>query len=122
MNADTASICHFSFPIGNFEHKYQRMSYFFQNLLITRSHSTSLASVAGIVGKRYRWNGGYIRFFEGKIETTWGKGTYSVLGPTMVYVVWNNHWHVLSFNDDFTEYISIRTIPMDFDCVRGALL
>ena len=120
MNADTASICHFSFPIGNFEHKYQRMSYFFQNLLI--SPSPGLASVARIVGKRYRWNGGYIRFFEGKIETTWGKGTYSVLGPTMVYVVWNNHWHVLSFNHDFTEYISIRTIPMDFDCVRGALL
>ena len=118
-NADTASICHFSFPIGNFEHKYQLMSYFFQNLLISPSSGTSVIDMAG---KRYRWNGGYIRFLEGKVETTWGKGTYSVLGPKMVYVAWNNHWHVLSFNPDFTEYISIRTIPMDFDCVRGALL
>jgi len=117
-NADTACICHFSFPIGNFEHKYQRMSYFFQSLLIT---PTGGEGTVDIVGKSYGWNAGYIRFLEGTVETTWGKGTYSALGPRMVYVIWNNHYHVLMFSSDFTEYISIRTAPMDFECVRGVL-
>jgi hypothetical protein len=119
-NDHTASICHFSFPIGNFEHKYRRMSYFFQNLLITPEPGALLVDT--VVGKEYEWNSGYIRFVEGTLETTWGKGMYSVLGPTMVYVVWNNHYHVLTFNSDFTEYISIRTAPMDFECVRGHLI
>jgi len=118
-NADTASICHFSFPIGNFEHKYERMSYFFQNLLISPDPTALLAG--DLVGKQYGWNYGYIRFAEGTVETTWGNGTYIVLGPRMVYVVWNNHYHVLTFNPEFTEYISIRTIPIDFECVRGIL-
>lgn len=118
-NANTASICHFSFPIGNFEHKYERMSYFFQSLLITPQPGT--LHLNKLVGKEYGWNSGYIRFAEGTVDTTWGKGTYTILGPNMVYVAWNNHYHVLTFTSEFTEYISIRTIPMDFECVRGML-
>jgi len=121
-NADTACVCHFSFPIGNFEHKYQRMSYFFQSLLITSGPGCGpMGSSPDLIGKDYVWNAGYIRFLEGALETTWGKGTYSLLGPRTAYAVWNNHYHVLTFNGDFTEYISIRTAPMDFECVCGMI-
>jgi hypothetical protein len=114
-NETTASICHFSFPIGNFEHKYRRMSYFFQSLLITPQNPSARPDIRG---KQYSWEAGYIRF-EDILDTTWGKGTYTILGPKMIYAVWNNHWHVLQFNDTFTEYTSIRTDPMDFQYVTG---
>lgn len=117
-NEDTASICHFSFPIGNFQHKYTRMSYFFQSLLIT---PYAVREYPAIIGKQYSWESGYIRFGD-SVETTWGKGRYSVLGPKMIYAVWNNHWHVLQFNETFTEFMSIRTEPMDFECVHGKIL
>ena len=118
-NEHTASICHFAFPIGNFEHKHHRMSHFFQNLLVTPQEETTCETING---KEYSWDAGYVRFTNGIAETRWGKGTYSVLGEKMVYVVWNNHWHVMKFNDTFTEYISIRTGPMDFTCVHGKIV
>ena len=36
-NYETSSVCHFSYPIGNFGHKYYRMSNFFFDILIKRS-------------------------------------------------------------------------------------
>ena len=118
VNEDTASICHFAFPIGNFEHKYTRMSQFFYSLL-NKTEDTPI--LPPINGKQYSWEAGYIRFARGFITTTWGKGTYSILGENIVCAVWNNYWHILKFNHTFTEFISIRTEPTDFHCVHGSL-
>lgn len=121
-NADTALICHFSYPIGNFEHKYARMSEFFKNLLTTTLRSTRI----DIVGKRFSWGSGYIQFLvnhEGyyEVQTTWGKGSFTILDSQRVCAVWNNHYHVMQFNEAITEYMSIRTGPKDFDFITGSI-
>jgi len=118
-NEATACVCHFSFPIGNFEHKYKRMSYFFQSLLITPYTETTCKD---ILGKRYSWEAGYIQFLESGVETTWGNGVCKMLDTHIAYAIWNNHCHVLKFNSDFTEYMSIRTEPMDFECIWGMII
>jgi len=121
-NADTALICHFSYPIGNFEHKYARMSEFFKTLLTTPVAWTKI----DIIGKRFSWGNGYIKFLvnhEGyyEVQTTWGKGSFHILDSQRVCAAWNNHYHVMQFNTDITEYMSIRTGPVDFDYITGSL-
>jgi len=118
-NEATACVCHFSFPIGNFEHKYRRMSHFFKSLLITPYNESTCKD---ILGKQFSWEAGYIRFLDTSIETTWGNGVYSMLDTHVVYAVWNNYYHVIKFNVDFTEYMSVRTAPMDFECIWGMIM
>ena len=125
-NYETSSICHFSFPIGNFGHKFHRMCEFLDKTLI-RQFQKEL--VMDIIGKKYTWGTGtgYIKFVIADnslpaIETTWGKGKVIVLDRSIVYVEWNRCAHVLQFNSTVTEYLSIRTGPMDFELTRGSLL
>jgi lipopolysaccharide biosynthesis glycosyltransferase len=123
-NYTTSSICHFSFPIGNFGHKYNRMCDF---LAKTLNKHTNSNTVYELIGQKYSWNQGYIKFmvnYKGhyKLETTWGEGSFVVLNPYTLRVFWNNFYHVLKFNKQFTEYISIRTSPKDFEFSRGYLI
>ena len=122
QNEATASVCHFSYPIGNFEHKYARMSEFFKTLLSTPVSWNTI----DIIGKRFSWDKGYIKFLvnhEGyyEVQTTWGKGSFTVLDSRRVCAAWNNHYHIITFNDHMTEYMSIRTGPSDFDYITGSL-
>jgi len=126
-NEDTACICHFSFPIGNFDHKYARMSKFFRGLLEEKGAIRSVQETEiAFIGKRFSWDQGYIKFTLDKnglykIETTWGIGYFRFINYTTAYVVWNNHCHVLKFNEDITEYRSIRVAPLDFNTLTGSL-
>jgi len=122
-NADTACVCHFSFPIGNFGHKHARMCDFFNELLQCQKGALQI----DLIGKKFSFGTGYIKFVintlgYNEVETTWGKGHFTVLGERTVCAVWNNHYHTMKFNTDATEYISIRTRPMDFDIVKGTIL
>jgi len=119
-NVDTASVCHFSYPIGNFDHKYIRMSKFFKELLLTPSPSSpSSMELPVYLGKKFSWDMGYIHFLDTMVKTTWGEGTFVQLDTRTVSVTWNNHQHVLKFNKNATEFTSIRVAPLDFDFVRG---
>jgi hypothetical protein len=123
-NYTTSSICHFSFPIGNFGHKFNRMCEFFHRTL---HRKTSSGSMLDLIGKKFSWGVGYIKFivnFEGlyKLETPWGQGTFRLVNSNSVCAFWNNFYHVLQFNPDFTEFISIRTDPRDFEFSRGYLI
>jgi lipopolysaccharide biosynthesis glycosyltransferase len=122
-NYTTSSICHFSFPIGNFGHKYNRMCEFFHKTL----HRKTSSDFLDLIGKKFSWNSGYIKFiinYEGlyKLETTWGQGSFRTISSNTVCAYWNNHFHILQFNLHFTEYISIRTDPRDFEFSRGSLI
>jgi hypothetical protein len=122
-NEETAAICHFSYPIGDFEHKYARMSTFFKNLLIT---PVSRSRQMDIIGKKFSFGSGYIKIIitcEGyyEVETRWGKGLFHILDSKTIYAIWNNYYHVIKFNSDCTEYMSIRTNPTDFDYISGSL-
>ena len=123
-NYTTSSICHFSFPIGNFGHKFERMCEFFKKTLHKLTSSNIILALAD---KKYSWGSGFIKFifhFKGSsiLETTWGQGSFYTINASTVGAYWNNHYHVLQFNETFTEYISIRTHPRDFELSRGHLI
>jgi hypothetical protein len=111
-NYETSSICHFSFPIGNWSHKFGRMAAFFKGLLL---HKTEGASVEE---KQLSWGkDGWIRFeSDGRLVTMWGIGTYECLGDTRILAVWHDHHHVLQKMDN-GAYCSIRIQPLDFSTV-----
>ena len=122
-NYETSIICHFSYPIGNFGHKFHRMKEFFITLLEVPPSEKGLENPA-LVGKTYSWgaHGGYIMFKDSRLETKWGNGSYHILDKGMVRVIWNNHYHTLKFSDDYSTYSSLRTGPRDLDWTKGQVL
>ena len=119
-NYKTASICHFSFPIGNVQYNFARMAAFFEKIL-TEEESDDAAPEL-VQGKSFSWDGrGKITFGDGgRIQTTWGGGTYACIGANRVRATWSTYSHILKFAGD--SYTSIRIQPMDFDCTAGSLL
>jgi glycosyltransferase involved in cell wall biosynthesis len=119
-NEATSVLCHFSYPIGNFAHKYQRMTAYFRKCLAARKEEATMTATA-IAGKSYSWESGYIMFTGSDLETTWEKGAYKVLGDWRVMASWRGFDHFLTFLNDGAEYISVRTKPEDFGVVFGTL-
>jgi tetratricopeptide (TPR) repeat protein len=110
-NVATSTVCHFSFPIGNANHKYERMAAFFRDILTT----VCSAEPISVQGRTYLWDihGGWIKFCaDGILDTRWGRGVYYQIGPNRVRADWNNHFHVLTFSAD--SCTSIRIQPLDF--------
>lgn len=120
-NEHTAIVCHFSFPIGNFAHKYNRMKTYFNRYLNYFTIEDKLQIVDILKGKRFSWDTGFIEFQENQVLLTkWGKGTYEFITVDTVRCVWNNHYHVLRFSG--TSYFGVRTWPNDYVMARGHLL
>lgn len=116
-NYETSIICHFSFPIGNFGHKFERMRKFMNEILKEEIRT----DVDNFNGKKYKWNTGFIEFDNGMvIKTSWGNGNYRILNNDKVMVSWNNFDHVLKFNEDYKEFISVRM--NDFEVVFGMMV
>jgi len=128
LNYETSSICHFSFPIGNFGHKYSRMCVFLEKILNQGPQDAQGSfKMENLIGKKFTWNSGFIKFvinYNGflVIETSWGNGIFNTIGSQATVVTWSGHSHILKFNQDFSEYISIRIAPRDFDFVEGKLI
>ena len=124
-NYATSSICHFSFPIGNFGHKFHRMREF-AHKIIGQQFTGNITM--DLIGKKYSWgSNSYIKFITDDsnrliVETTWGVGIVNGLDKDVVYVEWHGHGHVLKFKEDLTSYISIRIGPMDFNFTQGSLI
>ena len=118
-NYETSAICHFSFPIGNWSHKFGRMSVFFKDLLTANDDGVATTR---FVGESFTWGAsGFIHFGPaGKLETTWGTGTYESIG-SRVRATWMNHSHILTFSPDSESYASIRIQPLDFDWTTGVV-
>lgn len=109
----TAIVCHFSFPIGNFGHKYDRMCRFLGKII--NQSSELIPTYTNICYKSYSWAGGHIKFFPDYLETRWGTGTYEIINPITVRVCWNNYNHIIRFNKDYTMFFGIRILPLDFE-------
>lgn len=116
-NEATSVLSHFSYPIGNYAHKFQRMiAYFLKGL--SRKEETSMTPV----GKTYSWgSSGSLTFGANELETTWGRGTYEVLGEGRVKASWNGYEHYLTFLNEGAEYVSVRMKPDDYGVVFGKL-
>lgn len=121
-NYETSVICHFSFPIGNFGHKYNRMKAFFINLL--REPCIEGCEYENRVkGRQLTWGSGFIEFGQGReLHTSWGKGEYEIKSPDLVCAFWNNYFHMLKFNEKFSECISVRIYPKDCQVSYSKLL
>lgn len=117
-NVDTSTVCHFSYPIGNAGHKYNRMSVFF-NELMTKVEKVPIPEYIHVEGATYSWGKhGWIKFCaNGRLETTWGVGVYYAVGPNRVRADWHNHFHVLQFTPTFDSCTSVRIQPLDYDFV-----
>jgi len=112
FNYATSSICHFSYPIGNSDHKYARMEAFFRTEL-TRTEATESWTPA-----TYNWGlHGTISFSDKQFVTPWGSGTYEHLRKNVIRVCWSGWDHILHFNEDRTRATSVRVSPLDFDVV-----
>ena len=86
QNYETSSICHFSYPIGNFAHKYERM----QNFVIKILHDElPNQKIPEIIGRSYSWGYGYIKFTLDGIDTTWGPGKYDILHAAHRIIVYS---------------------------------
>jgi hypothetical protein len=110
----SAIVCHFSFPIGNFGHKYNRMKAYFKKLLSL--HTGKICSIRG----KYTWDSGFIHFInDTDVHTKWGPGKYTSLDTHRACVIWNNHHHVIQFDESHNAYRATRTRPDDFLICSG---
>jgi hypothetical protein len=97
------------------------MTHFFRKLLTDNADRTDTKN---LIDKKYSWGlRGFIHFKKDRLVTTWSQnGSYTYKSSKLVEVVWNNHYHTLLFNSDYSQYISIRTCPMDFNVETGSLI
>jgi hypothetical protein len=118
-NYATSIICHFSYPIGNFAHKYERMSIFLNKIL---NITTNTDIVLDMYEQYYSFAAGYIKLTKEFLETTWNKGDYKILNSHILCATWDYHSHIIKFNSNYTAYKCIRTSPRDFTFIDGSLL
>lgn len=112
QNYNTSVICHFSYPIGNFGHKYNRMKAFFLKILKMPAPEGGIFENK-IAEKKYMWERSYIHFYNDYLSTMWGRGYYEFTASHMVRAHWNGFHHILKFSDDYSGYFSIRVEPGD---------
>ena len=112
-------LCHFTWPIGNAINKLERMS-FFLNKISSESLSEYFHPKFDIIGKSYSWNmSGQIIFNANNIlTTTWATGRWRWLNSYLLEASWDNFYHILRFNKDYTSFISIRG---DFNISNGSI-
>jgi hypothetical protein len=111
------SLCHFVAPLGAPLHKMPRMIEHLSHLLknYTSIYNTDVKMDKKlIVGKRYSWGNRYIEFDTNEnLKTGWIPGTYAILDRNKVRATWGVHSHILHFDEEATEYISVR----EGDCI-----
>ena len=118
-NYSTSIICHFSFPIGNFWSKYERMVKFLVKLADADIPCDIESIKNKVVGNSYSWGYNFIKFTSSELQTTWGNGIYEIKGNNCIIANWNGCHHFLKFNNEYTEYIGFRTKPSDFIFCSG---
>jgi len=66
-------------------------------------------SMNTIIGKSYTWEKAYIQFHTGTmLATPWVRGSYTFLDTYNVKAVWAGYIHILTFNETYTQFTSIR--------------
>lgn len=74
-----------------------------------------------LVGKSYTWDKTSIQFHRGtKLATPWVMGTYTFLDSHKVKAVWAGFTHILTFNENYTQFTSVR--ESDYNTLIGHLL
>ena len=118
VNYETSIICHFTFPIGNFGHKYYRMKNFFIDLLKKQEVCPEFSGIFTMETKYIlAWEENKITLHKGIVYTPWGAGKYVFLHTNCVEATWNGYSHIIYLYN--SSFLSIRTAPQDFTIIEG---
>jgi len=112
-------IYHFLGGHGFYAPKYSIMSRFWN-----MDHKNICAKYicSHIIGKKYTFDIGYISYTGlNTINTAWGAGTFDVVDSQNIIATSNNYQHAITFNFDFTFFISKRIHPCDNEHINGTL-
>jgi hypothetical protein len=107
------NISHFPGGVGWYESKYDKMSkyilYIYDLYPLNRNNNNF------VIYKKFEWKhdcynkNGEIFFKENNIiETSWGNGSYEILDNNSLKATWCGDCHLLKFNENYTNFISIR--------------
>jgi hypothetical protein len=112
-------LCHFVWPIGNAQHKKNRMVQHVSHILKHYMNMTKFIepfSAPKLEGTAYSWgDSGQISFLEGGIlKTTWANGTYKWLDKYTLQATWSGFTHVLRMDTTYSEYSSLRVGDVDY--------
>jgi len=76
-----------------------------------------------LIGRRFPFGLGFVEFLEeGRVQSSWGEGSFVAVGHRTFDVCWNGHRHRFIFNLDHTWYYSLRIDPLDYDYTHGSLV
>jgi len=67
--------------------------------------------------KEYNWYNNTIQFLENGKMNAFGDGTYEYINKNLIKAFFGEKEHIISFNEDYTEYTSVRTY--DNEIVKG---
>jgi hypothetical protein len=70
-----------------------------------------------IVGRSYTWGKSHITFLENNKMSAFGEGSYSYITPNRIYARFGERIHEITFNEDFSRFISVRR--GDNDTMKG---
>jgi hypothetical protein len=114
-------VSHFTWPIGNANHKMQRMTPYL-TYIIEKYRGDLVNSNPVNIGLTFQWGQeGWIRFeANGLLVTKWCKGTYTWVGSRSLHASWAGLTHFLRFNQDYSSFISVRLGDLDF--INGTLI
>ena len=108
-------LCHFVWPVGNAQHKKNRMIQHMNHILLHYKFISPSVGPFPSIEKTYSWNNGQIRFgLNSILYTTWGNGTYEWLDQYTLKASWNGYSHILRMDSTYSKYRSIRISDMDY--------
>lgn len=82
-----------------------------------QNYSATEIIFSGIVGKSYTWGNSQITFLENNKMSAFGEGNYSHITPNRITASFGDRVHEITFNDDFSRFISVR--KGDNDTIKG---
>jgi GR25 family glycosyltransferase involved in LPS biosynthesis len=75
---------------------------------IIENNVNKINNINSIIKKKYKWNESFIKFLDYIRMNAFGKGYYKVIDNYNIIAYFGKREHNIKFNDDYTEFISIR--------------
>ncbi len=95
--------------------KHPRILRHLKNILNTFPVNSSITN--SVIGKKYNWNSGFIKFENNNsLLTYWGKGTYTLFDEYTFNVTWNGYSHIFKLNSTYDTYISVNINSYEIIC------
>ena len=96
-------IYHFPGDLGIHKSKFAKMLNFGKKMKLFPTSTTSIEN------KKYSWQNSSITFLENGQMNAFGTGVYEGLDSHTIYAFFGGRLHVLTFNEDHTQFVSMRT-------------